>query len=110
MIEDMSVKVQADLDSLGKEFEEYAKYCDDTATSLSYGMKSSNEQIEALSATVEDGAAQIGQLTSKVEELGTTISDAEAELSKASALREMQHEDFLAAEGTMLETIDTLTG
>lgn len=110
MIDDMSVKVQADLDSMGKEFENHAKYCDATATSLSYGVTSSNEQIEALSATVEDGTSQIYQLESKIEDLSSKISDAEAELAKAEALREMEHADFIASEGTMLETIDTLSG
>merc|ERR1719379_2078091 len=73
-------------------------------------MKSSNEEIEALSATVDNGAAQIYQLESKIETLAGTISDTEAELAKAVALREMEHADFVASEGTMLETIDTLSG
>merc|ERR1719240_1248825 len=110
MIEDMAVKVQKDLDSVGKEFEEYAKYCDDEATATDYAIKSSNEQIEALSASVEDASAKISELESKVEGLSGSISDSEAELAKALALRKKQNADFLASEKTMLETIDTLSG
>merc|ERR1719240_1392070 len=110
MIEDMAVKVQKDLDSVGKEFEEYAKYCDDEATATDYAIKSSNEQIEALSASVEDASAKISELESKVEDLSGSIIDSEAELAKALALRKKQNADFLASEKTMLETIDTLSG
>merc|ERR1719454_287743 len=110
MIEDMAVKGQNDLDKMGSEFEEFAKYCDDEATAKDYAIKSSVEEIDALSATVEDATAKISELESKVEELSSSISDSEAEVAKAVALREKQHADFVAAEKTMLETIDTLSG
>merc|ERR1719454_2256067 len=110
MIEDMAVKVQNDLDKMGSEFEEYAKFCDDEATAKDYAIKSSTEEIDALSATVEDATAKISELESKVEELSSSISGSEAELAKAASLREKQHKDFVAQEKTMLETIDTLSG
>merc|ERR1719454_1478444 len=110
MIEEMGVKVQKDLDAMGAEFEEYAKFCDDEATAKDYAIKSSDEEIEALTATVEDATAKISELEAKVEDLSGSISATEGELAKSVALREKQHADFVAAEKTMLETIDTLSG
>merc|ERR1719265_169867 len=110
MIEEMAVKVKKDLDSTTTEFEEYAKFCDDEATAKDYAIKSSNEQVAALTATVEDAAAKIAGLEAKVEALSGSISGTEAEVAKAVSLRAKEHEEFVATEKTMLETIDTLTG
>jgi len=109
LIDDMAVKVKGDLDATTREFEEYAKYCDDEATAKDYAIKSTKEQIEALSATVEDATAKISELEAKIEGLTTKISSAEGELSEAESNRKEAHADFIATEKEMLESVETLT-
>jgi len=90
--------VQKDLVAINLEFEEYAKYCDDEATSKDYATKSSTEQIEALSSSVEDSSAKISYLAEKIDGLSMSIGGADGELSKAVSLLKKEEDNFQATE------------
>ena len=77
MVDDMAVKVQKDLDANNAGFEEYAKYCDDEATSKDYATKSSTEQIDVLSAFVEGCSAKPHYLAEKIDGLSMSIGGAD---------------------------------
>ena len=79
--------MQKDLDANNAGFEEYAKYCDGEATSKDCATKSSTEQIEVLSASVEDSSAKLHYLEEKIDGLSMSIGGADDELSKAVNLR-----------------------
>merc|ERR1719163_2221944 len=110
MIDEMAGKVQKELDATTADFEEYAKFCDDTAVEKDYAIKDGKESMEELTATITDTSAGIESAAAKIETLSTTISDTEAELSTATALRKKENEDFVQKEKELLETTRELEG
>jgi len=110
MIDEMAGKVQKELDMTTKDFEEYAKFCDDESVEKDYAIKDSKEQVEALGATITDAEGGIASATAAVEDLSTKISDTESELSTASALRKQENESFKKTEQELLTTVGELTG
>merc|ERR1719355_134282 len=93
-----------------KDFEEYAKFCDDESVEKDYAIKDSTEQVETLTATITDATGGIASATAAVQDLSTKISDTESELSTASALRKQENESFKKTEGELLTTVGELTG
>merc|ERR1712118_269996 len=83
MIDEMAGKVQKELDETTADFEEYAKFCDDTAVEKDYAIKDGKESMEELSATITDTSAGIESAVATIEDLSTKISDTESELSTA---------------------------
>merc|ERR1719163_427462 len=93
-----------------KDFEEYAKFCDDESVEKDYAIKDSKEQVETLGATITDATGGIASAEAAVEDLSTKISDTEGELSTASALRKKENESFRKTEKELLTTVGELTG
>merc|ERR1719443_1591510 len=75
LIDDFAAKVTKEAEAEAKDFEEYAKFCDDEATAKDYAIKDSKEAIEELTATTVDSQATIDSAASKVDDLSTKISD-----------------------------------
>merc|ERR1719314_54436 len=110
MIDEMAGKVQKELDATTKDFEEYAKFCDDESVAKDYAIKDGKESMEELSATITDTSAGIESAAAKIEDLSTKISDTESELSTATALRKKENEEFVKKEAELLETTRELEG
>merc|ERR1719183_2378616 len=110
MIDEMAGKIQKELDETTADFEEYAKFCDDTAVEKDYAIKDGKESMEELTATITDTSAGIESAAATIETLSTTISDTEAELSTATALRKKENEEFVKKEKELLETTRELEG
>merc|ERR1719305_1988481 len=110
LIDDFAAKVTKEAAEEAKVFEEYAKFCDDEATAKDYAIKDSKEAIEELTATITDAKASIDTEASKVGDLSTIVSDTEAELSAAVALREKEKEAFTKVEAELVETTEELSG
>merc|ERR1719183_1041829 len=110
MIDEMAGKVQKELDATTADFEEYAKFCDDTAVEKDYAIKDGKESMEELTATITDTSAGIESAAAKIETLSTTISDTESELATETALRKQENEEFVKKEKELLETTRELEG
>merc|ERR1719248_19077 len=110
MIDEMAGKVQKELDATTADFEEYAKFCDDTAVEKDYAIKDGKESMEELTATITDTSAGIESAAAKIEDLSTKISDTESELSTATAVRKAENEAFVKKEKELLETTRELEG
>jgi chromosome segregation ATPase len=110
MIDEMAGKVQKELDATTKDFEEYAKFCDDESVAKDYAIKDGKESMEELGATITDTSAGIESAAAKIEDLSTKISDTESELSTATALRKKENEDYVKKEQELLETSRELEG
>jgi chromosome segregation ATPase len=110
MIDEMAGKVQKELDATTKDFEEYAKFCDDESVAKDYAIKDGKESMEELGATITDTSAGIESAAAKIEDLSTKISDTESELSTATALRKKENEEFVKKEAELLETTRELEG
>merc|ERR1719498_2201772 len=92
LIDDMAAKVKKEDDDLIAGFEEYAKFCDDEATEKTYAIKDSKEAIEEFTATVADASGTIDTETAKATDISTKISDLDAEVSAAVAVRKSEKE------------------
>jgi len=110
MIDEMAGKVQKELDATTKDFEEYAKFCDDESVEKDYAIKDSTEQVETLTATITETSATIESAAAAVEDLSTKISDTESELTTSTALRAQEKESFMKTEKELLETVRELGG
>jgi len=110
LIDEFTAKVTSEDDETKKEFESFAKICDDESSEKNYAIKNSKEQIEDLAASMADSAAGIETETSKVSDISATISATEKELTEVNALRDKEHADFVAAEKELLDTVDSCAG
>merc|ERR1719247_1985525 len=81
--------------------EEYTSWCDEEANTKEDAITSSKRTIGDLEATIVT-------LTSSIDELTTKISASEKELSDAKAIRDKEHEVFVASEKELAETVDGL--
>jgi len=87
---------------------EYTSWCDEEANTKEDAITSEKRTIGDLTAQIEDNTATIESLTSEIEDLATKISSHDAELKKATKIRDGERTDFEAAEKELVETIDTL--
>jgi hypothetical protein len=108
LLDELKGKVESDLANEEKLMEEYTTWCDEEANTKEDAITSSKRTIGDLSATIEDAKATIIELTSSIDELTTTISSSEADLDKATSLRNTEHDDFKASEKELVDTVDSL--
>merc|ERR1719337_814070 len=100
LLDELKGKVEADLASEESLMEEYTSWCDEEANT--------KRTIGDLEATIEDAKASVLTLTSSIDELTTKISTSEKELADAKAIRDKEHEVFVASEKELSETVDSL--
>merc|ERR1719409_1275870 len=55
-----------------KDFEEYAKFCDDESVEKDYAIKDSTEQVETLGATITDATGGITSATAALKDMGVS--------------------------------------
>merc|ERR1719217_1760809 len=101
-------KVLKDLEAEKASMTEFSAYCDDEAKEKSYAIETAANGIESLKATVEECTATIATSDDEVSTLGTTIASKEKELADAQGVRKTEHDDFVAAEKELVESIDQL--
>merc|ERR1719248_529698 len=108
LLDELKGKVESDLAAEEKLMEEYTTWCDEEANTKEDAITSSKRTIGDLEATIEDAKASIVTLTSSIDELTTSISTSEAELDKATKLRNKEHDVFKASEKELADTVDSL--
>jgi len=108
LLDELKGKVDADLAAEGTAMGEYTNWCDEEANEKEDAITSSKRTIGDLMATIEDSHATVGSLTTEIDELTGKISASEADLSKATELRNREHDDFVAAEKELVGTVDSL--
>merc|ERR1719274_483946 len=108
LLDDLKGKVEADLAAEEKLMEEYTSWCDEEANTKEDAITSSKRTIGDLEATIEDAKATIISLTSSIDELTTSISASEKDLDEATSLRNKEHDDFMASEKELVDTVDSL--
>jgi len=109
LLDECKAKVQKDLDAEAKAMEEYTAFCDDELKDKGYAIETAARAIGDLSATKENAAALITELTDEIATLGTTIAEKSSELAKATEVRKGQTSDFEAAEKELVKSVDELS-
>jgi len=110
MIDDFASKVQKDIETGAKQFEQDAQFCDDEVVDKEHAIKGTNEEIESLSATVEEEKAKLVQFGTNIEDASGRISASEGELHETVVQRGKENKDFVANEKELLSTVTQLEG
>jgi len=108
LIDEMAVKVKADRDKAVEEFTAYSQFAFKADREKSYALKKSAENIEAFNAAIVDAQATIASHEEAIPDISSKISEASSKLDEAVALRQKEHEDFLAAEKSLVSDIEAL--
>jgi hypothetical protein len=109
LLDECKAKVQKDLDAEAAAMGEYTTFCDDELKDKGYAIETAGRAIGDLTATKENAAALIAELTDEIATLGTTIAAKSGELASATGVRKTGNADFQAAEKELVKTIDELS-
>lgn len=101
-------EVVADGEKEDKAYGSFVKWCSENTQNLGFEIKSATSEKAKLEAKIDELISDGDVATSKIEELAGAISSSEAELKKASSIREKEVSEFAAGEKELMETIDAL--
>jgi len=108
LMDDCATKVKADGDAEAKAYKEYFEWCDDVAKNAQFEIKTAQASKDKLEANIGELTASIGESNTKIEKLTGSIAADEKELEEATAIRDKEAADFAAAEGELMDDVDTL--
>merc|ERR1719163_1029041 len=80
MISSLQQKLIAEGADAQKAYNKRAKFCEDSAQNFGFEIKTEKGQVSKLSASIESDTASATALSTKIEDLSSDISSAEAEL------------------------------
>lgn len=109
MLKDLEVKIKKDGEKEGKAYEEYFEWCDEVTGEKLHSIKLHSDRKEKLKSDIEKYFAEIEQSGEQISEEAKAIAQAIAEGKNAKDLREKQHEDFMAAEKDLVDSVDMLS-
>jgi len=108
MISDLQAKILAEGAESQRIYEEFAEFCEHRSKDLQYDIKTGKDEKAELEATIAKEDAKAGALSEKIDELAGAIATDEADLKKATEIREKEYADFSAEEKELLEVIDMI--
>jgi len=108
MLSELEQKVIKEGAATQKTYEEFAEWCEDRSRELGFEIKTASAQVEELKATILDSTSKAEALTEKIEDLGGSIAQNEADLKAATEIRTKEKADFQAEEKELTETISAL--
>merc|ERR1719310_1310689 len=108
LLDEEAAKTKAEMEAIASEFKTFAESSERASTKKEYAIKASEESIMSLEAAIVDASAKVDAGEMKIVEIASKIQKTEAELSKAVALREKEHADFLATEKELAESVESL--
>merc|ERR1719506_604044 len=90
-------------------YEEFVDWCSKQSIETKHAIEDATESKEQETATMETSEANIEELNAEIADLTGTISRQEAEYATAKENRAKEHEDFLARDADLGETVSMLT-
>jgi hypothetical protein len=108
LLGDLKAKCLAEGEVESEQFEKYTNWCREEEDLKEDSISDGKEQIQALSATMEQLDADISTIAAEVGELAGHISANDADLKGASAVRKEEHSTFMEADRELSDTIDML--
>jgi len=108
LMDECAAKVTADGEAEAKAYKEYFEWCDDVAKNSQFEIKTAQANKDKLEAQIGELDASIGESNTQIEKLTGSIAADEKELEEATAIRDKEAADFAAAEGELMDDVDTL--
>jgi len=109
LITDLMGKVEKDLAAQSRTFEEFASHCASEAGEKERAIAKSKAAVEDLTATVTSSQAIIATTESEIQDTSDQIAENEKELEQAAALRSTAHEQFVASEKELVDSVSSLS-
>jgi len=112
MLGDLQQKIIAEGTDAQKVYDEHAEWCEDRSKNLGFEIKTGQNNVAELSATIQEETATQAAASTKIEELSDSIKTDEADLAAATAIRGTEAADFAAEEKeltTVLSMLDRAT-
>jgi hypothetical protein len=104
----LEAKIMKDGEAEAKAYKDYFEWCDDAAKEKGFVLKTESGKKAKLEATITDAKSDIEEADEKIGELSATISEDEADLKAATAIREKEHKAFAAEEQELMKASDML--
>jgi len=108
MMSDLQTKIIGEGEACQKTYEEFAEWCEDRSKELGFEIKTGVAQAGDLTATIDKETANADALTTKIDELSSSIATDEADLKAATEIREKEAAAFAAEEKELTSVIDML--
>jgi len=108
MLSDLQAKIIKEGEAAQKTYDEFSEWCEDRSKNIGFEIKTAKAEIEDLSATIEKEASTASALSTKIEELSSSIATDEADLKAATKIRAEEAADFAAEEKETKDVIGTL--
>merc|ERR1719254_429940 len=108
MLADLEAKIIKEGEEAQKVYDEYSEFCEDRSDELGFEIKTGKAEVAELKAKIEKESSTIAELETKIEDLSNDIKTDEAELDKATKVREKENIDFKAEEAELLEVLSML--
>jgi DNA repair exonuclease SbcCD ATPase subunit len=108
LLKGLAAKVTNEGEGEQREYEQLVAFCEDNAKTLQHNLKTGGERKESLVAVIEKAEADIEVVDTKISELSNSIAQAEEDLDRATKIRNKEHEDWVAADAELMQTVDAL--
>jgi len=108
MMSDLETKIIGEGKECQKTYDEFAEWCEDRSKDLQFEIKTGKANAADLAATIQKETATAEELTAKIEDLSGDIAADEADLKKATAIREKEATAFAAEEKELKEVVDMI--
>lgn len=109
LLSTLKSKILQEGEAEAKAYEEFVRWCHKASENLNYEIKNYEQIKEKQEAKVAEFASNIQVADSKIEKLAGAISQDQAELNDAIAMRGKQQKDFAATEKELTEATDALS-
>merc|ERR1719198_1310646 len=110
MLQDMQKTVESEGKKEEDLFEKFMCYCSGGEGALDASIQQGNAQIEQLTASVKRGTAEKSQLEQDLKTHKSDRSAAEATIKESTAMREKEAAEFAATSGDMKSNIASMAG
>jgi len=91
-----------------RQYEAFVDWCQTSAKQKQWEIANGVSKVESLQGTIEKADADIETTSSKIDDLASSVTENEADLAKAKEVRKNEHEEFMAQDKSLAETIDTV--
>jgi len=108
LLSDLQAKITKEGEEAQRVYSEFVEWCDDRNKNLGFEIKTGKAEVANLKATIEKETADISALSSKIDELASSIATDGADLKAATEIRGKEQADFSSEDAELVEVIDTL--
>jgi len=108
LMDELVAKINREGDAEAKAYQEYFAWCDDMAKNAGFEIKTATRKKEKLEAQIAELTSSITVAVAKIEELVAAIAADDAELKKATTIRNKENAEFMKNEAELVDCLETL--